>query len=314
MRNRRYSYNKRPTRVGGRFYAILGIAFFAASALTVYKLDMLPKQISLPSTKQLFENFTPEQWVYQLKDMLSPPKEEEDHAPGSMVDPEEAAEELAIARKKNDDRIFDESEPTSIIAEEREALDQGLKQRALPELIVTRQVETQIQDQIPLSKKLTSDEQRELLIQSIISKTGVSASEVAELTELVLKTSSQYNFDPLFVTAFIMTESSFRADVVSHNGKYGLMQIDAFRGAYVAKLAKMQWDGEQALLDPAYNVKMGLGYFAFITKILKGDQRLALMAYAFGPRSFLNAVRVKSELPESVYAFADKVLALHKKY
>ena len=56
-------------------------------------------------------------------------------------------------------------------------------------------------------------------------KTGLETNHINNLSELIVHESKKYGYDPLLLTAVIITESSFNNWARSNRGAVGLMQI-----------------------------------------------------------------------------------------
>jgi soluble lytic murein transglycosylase len=82
--------------------------------------------------------------------------------------------------------------------------------------------------------------------------------------------------------ALIEQESRFDPRAKGPRGALGLMQIRTFVGEDVAARIGVPWQGEQTLLDPVLNVRIGTAY---LTELLDrfGSQEIALAAYNMGP-------------------------------
>ena len=98
----------------------------------------------------------------------------------------------------------------------------------------------------------------------------------------IMRESKKYGHDPLFLTALILTESSFDNRARSKRGALGLMQIRPNTGVALAEETKLEWKGQLTLFDPASNIALGAYY---LNKLIQrfGDISLALEAYNYGP-------------------------------
>ncbi len=120
-------------------------------------------------------------------------------------------------------------------------------------------------------------------------KTGFNKNKLEMVSEHIFEYSQKYGYDPLFLTALIITESSFNNRAKSHQGAIGLMQILPRTGSALASETQMTWKGKKTLYDPEVNIALGAFY---LNKLLKRfrDLSLALEAYNHGPtqlRQFL---------------------------
>lgn len=97
--------------------------------------------------------------------------------------------------------------------------------------------------------------------------------------EGVIRTQSErYELEPTFVAAVIYTESRFNADVESHQGAYGLMQVLPATADFISERSGIVGDYR----DPGTNIKMGVWYLDYLDERYLGDERLMLAAYNSG--------------------------------
>ena len=113
-------------------------------------------------------------------------------------------------------------------------------------------------------------------------KTGLKASHIDDLPELIIHESKKYGYDPLLLTAVIITESSFNNWARSNRGAHGLMQIRPATGRELAAEVPVQWQGTLSLYDPETNITLG-AYYLNKLFLRFGDLGLALEAYNHGP-------------------------------
>ena len=113
-------------------------------------------------------------------------------------------------------------------------------------------------------------------------KTGLKASHIDDLPELIIHESKKYGHDPLLLTAVIITESSFNNWARSNRGAHGLMQIRLATGRELAAEVRVQWQGTPSLYDPETNITLG-AYYLNKLFLRFGDLGLALEAYNHGP-------------------------------
>ncbi len=121
-------------------------------------------------------------------------------------------------------------------------------------------------------------------IKSVITdyKTGLKEKEKDQISRHILTHSKKYGYDPLFLTALIITESSFNHKAKSKVGALGLMQIRPRTGKALATEANMTWQGKHTLYHPENNIALGSYY---LNKLIKrfGNMNTALEAYNHGP-------------------------------
>jgi soluble lytic murein transglycosylase len=113
-------------------------------------------------------------------------------------------------------------------------------------------------------------------------KTGLNKNYHSKLSELIVYESKKYGYDPLFLTAVIITESSFNNYARSSKGALGLMQIRPATGKELASEVNVEWNGSSSLYDPETNIVLG-AYYLNKLFIDFGDLGLALEAYNHGP-------------------------------
>lgn len=94
--------------------------------------------------------------------------------------------------------------------------------------------------------------------------------------------SAIYGVSPSLIAAVIRTESRFQADVVSHAGAVGLMQLtpETFTWAQVRAGVK-DTQGEEALTDPEINIRYGTVTLLLLYDMFE-DETAALAAYNAG--------------------------------
>lgn len=71
--------------------------------------------------------------------------------------------------------------------------------------------------------------------------------------EKLLEICEEYKVDPKLILAIIMTESEFKADVISDANDYGLMQINKVNHKWLSEEL-----GVTDFLDPIQNIKAGV--------------------------------------------------------
>ena len=113
-------------------------------------------------------------------------------------------------------------------------------------------------------------------------KTGLKASHIDDVPELIIHESKKYGYDPLLLTAVIITESSFNNWARSNRDAHGLMQIRPATGRELAAEVRVQWQGTPSLYDPETNITLG-AYYLNKLFLRFGDLGLALEAYNHGP-------------------------------
>ena len=137
---------------------------------------------------------------------------------------------------------------------------------------------------------------------------GFNDHEVGELTNVIYEESNRYHYDPMFVLAIILTESSFKKGQKSNFGARGLMQVVPFVGKDLADRSGIEWDGHETLFEPEKNIKLGtLHLFEQILEF--GDINKALIAYNLGETRVRGMLRRNTPLPDK---YLNKVLENYK--
>lgn len=140
------------------------------------------------------------------------------------------------------------------------------------------------------------------------NKTGLGSIEELKLAQVILSESISHKMDPLFVLALIKTESTFYNWSKSFNGAMGLMQILPSTGKELAQELKLKWKGEETLLNPFVNVKIGVHYFSTLQERFN-DMNASLAAYNAGPNLLASKMKAGEEVAEG---FVKKVLTNYK--
>lgn len=113
-------------------------------------------------------------------------------------------------------------------------------------------------------------------------RTGLDEDKKDQITQHILKESKKYGYDPLFLTALIITESSFNHRAKSKAGALGLMQIRPRTGKAMASESNIRWQGTRTLYRPEKNIALGSYYLSKMFHRF-GDMKTALEAYNHGP-------------------------------
>ncbi|MFH1687306.1 MAG: lytic transglycosylase domain-containing protein [bacterium] len=125
---------------------------------------------------------------------------------------------------------------------------------------------------------------------------GFNDKQVRDLGEVIFTESKKYRYDPMFVMALILTESSFRKGQVSPAGALGLMQVMPWVGADVAERAGIDWEGYESLLEPETNIQVGTRHL--FEQILKFDDiEKAIVAYNVGETRLRGLIRQGKKPP-----------------
>lgn len=110
------------------------------------------------------------------------------------------------------------------------------------------------------------------------------------ITKAIMGEASKHGLDPYFVMAMISGESSFNPDAIGPVGEIGMMQIRPTTGKWMAKKARLPWNGENTLRNPVMNIKIGTAYIAYLRKKFERQGQLYVAAYNMGARSVRRAL------------------------
>ncbi len=145
---------------------------------------------------------------------------------------------------------------------------------------------------------------------SILSKyhTGLNSYQLRQTARVIHQESKKFGYDPMFLVAVIMTESSFYNWAVSNVGARGLMQLMPLTAKQIAYETELQWEGEKTLYNPLLNVKMGTYYLGKMENKF-GNLQLALEAYNNGPKR-LSRMLNRGFLPTR---YSSKVFSAYEK-
>jgi len=160
-----------------------------------------------------------------------------------------------------------------------------------------------------LKDEAQTEEQRiKSKIRQVISKYrgGLEINSLKQVPHRIYQESKKYDYDPLFLTALIVTESSFNNWAKSNKGALGLMQIRPRTGHALASEMGTAWAGQSTLFDPTANIALGAFYLHKLKKRFK-DMNIALEAYNHGPSRIARYLR-KGKLPED---YSKKVLRIY---
>ncbi len=168
-----------------------------------------------------------------------------------------------------------------------------------------------LQKQISFQQKRITELQEKLQIFKAIDdfQIGFNEEEVRELTNVIYTESKRYRYDPMFVLAIILTESSFKKGQTSPAGARGLMQVVPFVGEDVASRTGVDWEGSQTLFEPETNIKLGT-FHLFEQILMFGDIKKALVSYNLGETRLRGLLRDEKPVPKK---YLNKVLETYKK-
>lgn len=101
--------------------------------------------------------------------------------------------------------------------------------------------------------------------------------------ELVRREAREWGIDPFMMAAIIRQESAFKADIVSHAGAIGLMQVMPPTGAELARAHGPEGFTRESLTRPEVNLHLGAAFFLDMSRRYDDVLPLVLSAYNAGP-------------------------------
>lgn len=101
--------------------------------------------------------------------------------------------------------------------------------------------------------------------------------------ELVRREAAEWGIDPFMMAAIIRQESAFKADIVSHAGAIGLMQVMPPTGAQLARAHGPNGFTDASLTKPEVNLHLGAAFFVDMSRRYDDELPLVLSAYNAGP-------------------------------
>lgn len=157
-----------------------------------------------------------------------------------------------------------------------------------------------LQKQIAFQQKRISTLEEKMQVFKAIDdfQIGFNDKEVKELTNVIYDQSKKFRYDPMFVLALILTESSFRRGQKSSAGARGLMQVIPFVGKDVATRAGVDWEDSNTLFEAESNIKLGTRHL-FEQVLLFGDVEKAILSYNLGEARLRGLIRQNKPLPQN---------------
>ncbi|MGZ3775644.1 MAG: lytic transglycosylase domain-containing protein [Pseudobdellovibrionaceae bacterium] len=110
-------------------------------------------------------------------------------------------------------------------------------------------------------------------------------AHASNITRTIIRESTKYSLDPVFVLAVIKTESKFNPLAVGRFGEIGLMQIKPDTAKWIAKKYKIPWKGKTTLREPSANIRIGIAYMNYLRTEFNGKAHKYVSAYNMGPRN-----------------------------
>ena len=148
-----------------------------------------------------------------------------------------------------------------------------------------------------------------LLVPQIWGDVAYPVKYEAEITAAA----NEFNLNKSLLFALVLSESRFRADVVSHAGAVGLTQLLPSTAAGVARKLGMTGFKSGDLFDPAINARIGAAYLRSLLDMYDQNVELALMGYNGGPGA-ANRYLANGTLPRETNRYYQIVIEREKKY
>lgn len=151
-------------------------------------------------------------------------------------------------------------------------------------------------------------------VSDIIQGHTPTARKDLDLAFSIVFESIRAGYDPLLVAAVIKSESNFYSRAISPKGAQGLMQILPATGKYISDANDLRWHGNNKLMDPDYNIRLGIAYLKYLENVFGGNRELALIAYNWGPARLVKAIKSRSHIPSSTVKYARTIMNDHKRW
>ncbi len=166
-----------------------------------------------------------------------------------------------------------------------------------------------------LTREERDDLDSKIFYISTIIKDARESVNSEQLATTIVAESKAAGYDPLFVTAVIFAESTFKQAAKSNRGALGLMQILPDTAKFIARVDGHDWRGSWSLTnDPSYNIRLGIAYL----KHLESDYNLSteqmLMAYNWGPANVVKYLKREKHPPTETKNYVKKITKMHKNW
>ena len=179
-----------------------------------------------------------------------------------------------------------------------------------PELPVATNVVDPTQK--PIEKKTQETSERDFILLSI-DTTNRDIEELEGVIDLTLETAKANAFDPILLSALVYNLSGFNQNLISPDGRVGLMQINPGQGDYMAQLTETEWRPE-SLKEPKYNLKLATNYLNLLMSIFEDKLGMALIAYHWDVRKLTQIDAKSAEIPVTSSNFSNQVIATYQNW
>lgn len=103
-----------------------------------------------------------------------------------------------------------------------------------------------------------------------------------EFKSEIQSNAERYDLDPFLIAAIIQVESKFNADIRSHKGAIGLMQLMPDTAEWLLEKEDFNGQSINQVSEPAINIQMGSWYLNYLNKLFSGNVNAVLAAYNAG--------------------------------
>ena len=131
------------------------------------------------------------------------------------------------------------------------------------------------------------------------------------LATAIVRESDKYGFDPVFILAMIQNESGFNPEMRGSHTEIGLMQIKPATAKWISKKANLKYKGDQSLLDPVQNVRIGIAFMGLLRDQFESDSPLYISAYNMGARRVREIVADDRTPKDYVQAVMKRYVAIY---
>jgi soluble lytic murein transglycosylase len=119
----------------------------------------------------------------------------------------------------------------------------------------------------------------------------------------ILSTAVDYQIDPFWILAIMMSESGFDKNAKSNKNARGLMQIQPETAEHLYQLMRKNLSEVQLnknLHTPNENIEVGIFYLKKLLQNFRLNYKLATIAYNYGPNKLKNLIEYDEIVPENV--------------
>ncbi len=129
--------------------------------------------------------------------------------------------------------------------------------------------------------------------------------------DLIETNADRYNIDPALIYGVVRQESAFMEDARSRLGAMGLMQLMPATARLAAKAAGLHYPGNDGLLEPDHNIRLGSAYFRRMLDRYDNSPVLAASAYNAGPQRVDGWLPADGTLPADLWLLCIPINETH---